>query len=181
MTGNLETVREVQHQPCGGNLEELVGQLLSSADFPKMKESTPFPNSLPELSEVWKVCPLTTRRNLHSASRCRHVRRSRHSQLSRTIQSRVVTVVEHRCYRDDGHQPLRDILAKVPHSVLQEFVPEAFNCWADGCVACAVSSIHIMRFSALRAVASDVEAKLTVDHSVDAFLQSDIRHSCLGK
>ena len=44
LLGNVETMREVQHQPCDGNL-------LPSADIFKMKEST----------VVWNVCPWTTR------------------------------------------------------------------------------------------------------------------------
>ena len=42
----------------------------------------------------WNVCPLTSERIMHSASRCGLVRRSRRPSLSGTIQSRVFTMCE---------------------------------------------------------------------------------------
>ena len=60
MTSNVETMRERQHQQCGRNLD-FVAQGLPSAGIILMKGARRFP----DLSEFWKACPMTTRRNRH--------------------------------------------------------------------------------------------------------------------
>ena len=106
---------------------------------------------------IWNVGPTTKRRDLRSASRCGLVRSSRRPFLSRTMESRVFTVLEHAGVTVTSSMRLCTTSWGECLSFSGGLGPRGpFRYWTSESVVGAALSIRTVRLSGLRRVAMDV-------------------------